>query len=135
MTTQNLPQALATLAQENFVCLTTFRKNGGPVPTPVWFAEHQGIIYLYTESHSGKIKRIRHTSRVTLASCSATGKIKGPPIEGQARIISDAQEIADAQATLAKKYGLVRKAFYTLRGARQVLQRQPISEVYVAIEV
>ncbi len=135
MTTQNRPQALATLVQENVVCLTTFRKNGIPVPTPVWFAERQGVIYTYTESHSGKIKRIRHTSRVTLASCSASGKIKGPAVEGQARIISDAQEIADAQATLAKKYGLVRKAFYTLRGVLQALQRKSPSGVYVAIEV
>ena len=135
MTIHNPPQVLATLKQENFVCLTTFRNNGSPVSTPVWFAEHNGVIYIYTESHSGKLKRIRHTSRVTLAPCSATGKIKGPAIEGQARIISDAQTVANAQATLAKKYGLVRKAFYTLRGALQALQRKSSSEVYVAIEV
>jgi PPOX class probable F420-dependent enzyme len=135
MTTHNLPQALATLVQENFVCLVTFRKNGSPVPTPVWFAEYQGVIYIYSERYSGKLKRIRRTSRVTLAPCSATGKIKGPAIEGQARIVSDAQEIADAQATLAKKYGFVRKAFYTLRGALQALQHKSPSEVYVAIEV
>jgi PPOX class probable F420-dependent enzyme/deazaflavin-dependent oxidoreductase (nitroreductase family) len=134
MTTQKLPQALATLVQENFVCLTTFRKNGSPVPTPVWFAQHQGVIYIYTESHSGKIQRIHHTSRVTLAPCSATGKIKGPAIEGHARLVSDAQERADAQAALAKKYGLGRKVFYPLRRALQALQRKSPSEVYVAIE-
>jgi PPOX class probable F420-dependent enzyme len=47
------------------VCLTTFRKNGEAVPTPVWFAESDGKLYIYTANSSGKVKRIRNNASVS----------------------------------------------------------------------
>jgi uncharacterized protein len=135
MTTYSQSHPFVSLAREQYANLTTFRKNGAAVPTPMWFAEHQGIIYIMTGAVSGKVKRIRHTPRVTLAACTGRGKITGAEIEGNARIVNDAHEIELAEAALAKKYGLTRKLLYGLMGMTRALQRKaPLPDAYLAIE-
>ncbi len=44
----------------NYMSLTTFRKSGNPVVTPVWFVEEEGKICVWTQLHSGKMKRLRN---------------------------------------------------------------------------
>ena len=122
------------LLKESYASLTTFRKNGDAVPTPMWFAESDRIIYIYTGSTSGKVKRIRNSGRVTLAPCTANGKVTGEIIEGKARIISDQQEIAHADAALAKKYGIQRRLLYLLRSIAGIFRRGTEGGVYLAIE-
>ena len=63
-------------------------------------------------SNAGKLKRIRHTDRVTLAACTMSGKVTGSEIEGKARVVSEPDEMSIAQAALAKKYGLTRSLYY-----------------------
>ncbi len=118
----------------NYISLTTFRKNGEPVVTPVWFAQQDGTIYFYTFPGAGKLKRIRHTARVTVAPCTLNGKVTGPSVEGKARILTEAQDKALADQTLAKKYGIIWHSYNGLMGALRVLRRRPKPErVYVAI--
>ncbi len=122
------------LLKGNYTNLITFRKSGAAVPTPMWFAESNGIIYIYTGATSGKVKRIRNTGRVTLSPCTANGKVTGEAIEGKARIISDQQEIALAEAALAKKYGIQRRLLYSLRGVARAFGRRANEGAYLAIE-
>jgi uncharacterized protein len=122
------------LLKENYASLTTFRKNGDAVPTPMWFAESNGIIYINTGATSGKVKRIRNSGRVTLAPCTSGGKVTGEVIEGKARIISDPQEIALAEATLAKKYGFMRRLLYLVQGIASAIRRKSDEDAYLAIE-
>ena len=63
------------ISDEKYVLLTTFRKSGDAVATPVWIAPLPDGAGFTTESNAGKVKRIRHTPRVTLQPCSATGKV------------------------------------------------------------
>jgi len=65
------------LSSAQYASLTTFRRNGTAVPTPIWFAiyEPTGTMYIETDATSGKVKRIRHTQQVTLAQCTANGKV------------------------------------------------------------
>jgi uncharacterized protein len=132
MSTQTAP--FDSLLKENYVSLTTFRKSGVGVATPMWFAQEDGVIYMFTGSTSSKVKRIRNTSRVTLAACTGGGKVTGSTIEATARIISDSQEIARAEATLVKKYGIQRRVMYFFRDIANVFQRQPAASTYLAIE-
>lgn len=126
---------LTPLRGENYMSLTTFRKNGEPVATPVWFAQKETLLYFFTFPSAGKLKRIRHTARVTVAPCTLNGKVTGPASEARAHIVMDAQEKALADQALAKKYGLIWYAYNGLMGAMRVIQRRPKSErVYVAIE-
>src|SRR5215470_15122623 len=55
---------------QKYLSLTSFRKSGVPVRTPVWFAEAEGKLYLFTNPKSGKAKRIRNNPRVLIAPCT-----------------------------------------------------------------
>jgi uncharacterized protein len=81
-------QLYTDLTDHTFVNLTTFRKNGSPVSTPVTFAQYNGRLYVITGATTGKIKRLRHTSRVELGPCDSKGNSLGPTQAGQARILS-----------------------------------------------
>ena len=92
-------------ATERYVSLTTFRRNGKAVLTPVWVARHESCFYLFSESGAGKVKRIRANPAVRLAACSSTGKVTSGWLEAEARVITDAQLIDAALLALRKKYG------------------------------
>jgi PPOX class probable F420-dependent enzyme len=91
------------LAKEKYISLTTFRKTGDAVVTPMWFAESFGIIFVETGANAGKLKHIRHTARVTLAPRTLSGKVTGTAVEGNARILTESREIMTARAAMSKK--------------------------------
>jgi len=101
------PFAAAPLQGHKYVSLATLRRNGQEVRTPVWFAEQAGKLYVMTRNDSGKFKRIRNQPQVRLAACTMRGKVTGPWINGQARILDRAEESVARQA-LARKYFLMR---------------------------
>ncbi len=92
------------LAGHQFMSLTTFRRNGIAVPTPVWFAERDGHLYVTTQAQAGKAKRVRATSRVTVAPCTMRGELLGEAVAGQARVLPES-EAEHAHQILLAKYG------------------------------
>jgi uncharacterized protein len=95
---------------QKYVSLTTFRKSGVAVPTPVWFGEMNDKLYVMTRSDSGKYKRIRNNPRVQVAPCTIRGKITGPQFEATARILA-VEEWPAAQKAIHQKYWLARIPF------------------------
>src|SRR4051794_32286609 len=89
-----------------FCLLTTFRKSGAAVSTPLWFATHGETLYVKTAVDSGKVKRIRRSPRVEVAPCTIRGRPLGPPVAASARIVVDAAEEARAERALHAHYGL-----------------------------
>jgi PPOX class probable F420-dependent enzyme len=81
-------QVYTDLADHQFINLTTFRKNGSSVSTPVTFARYNAKLYVVTGATAGKLKRLRHISRVELSPCDSKGNVLGPTLAGQARILS-----------------------------------------------
>src|SRR3954453_9907849 len=63
---------------QKYISLTTFRKNGSPVQTPVWFGEKDERLYVVTRNDSGKLKRIRNNAQARVAPCTIRGAITGP---------------------------------------------------------
>ena len=64
------------ITDEKYVLLTTFRKNGDGVATPVWIVSlPDGTAGFTTEVDSGKVKRIRNNPSVTLQPCNLRGKV------------------------------------------------------------
>ncbi len=126
---------LPDLGRAQCIALTTFRKTGQAVTTPMWFAVNLGIIYIETHADAGKLKRLRHTARVTLAPCTYNGKVTGAVSAGNTRILTETEERTVASTALAKKYGVMRSLFHFVRNARRVLQRKAqVAVVYIAIE-
>ncbi len=90
--------------------LVTYRRDGTPVPTPVWAAESGGHLYVRTERTAGKVKRLRNDPRLLVAPCTVRGKPLGDPFEATARMLSPTEESV-AERALATRYGLGRAIF------------------------
>ncbi|ACZ90352.1 PPOX class F420-dependent oxidoreductase [Streptosporangium roseum] len=97
------------LSAEQYVCLTTFRKNGTAVPTPVWAAADGDALVVWTQAESGKVKRIRGNPGVVVAACDMRGNTRGEQVEGRARELS-AGETERVRRLIVKKYGLTARA-------------------------
>jgi PPOX class probable F420-dependent enzyme len=94
------------LGNAKYVLLTTFRKNGTPVSTPVWTVRIGDELRVWTIRDSGKVKRIRRSGRAQIAPCTARGNPRGPAIDATARMMLDAEAPTVLDA-LAAKYGLL----------------------------
>ncbi|TFC19793.1 PPOX class F420-dependent oxidoreductase [Cryobacterium algoritolerans] len=114
-----LTDALLALGAEKFVLLTTFRKTGDPVKTPVWVAVDADRLLVTTASSSGKVKRLRHTARIELVACNARGVVTDAAVAvtAQAEVRADEATIAALETALLGKYGL---AYRAIRGARRL---------------
>ena len=75
-------QPFATFQGHKFIALSTFRKSGQPVVTPVWFTQRDGKLYVWTGASSGKVKRLRNNPRVSLAPSDFSGKPLGDDLPG-----------------------------------------------------
>jgi PPOX class probable F420-dependent enzyme len=96
---------MTALPHATYVSLTTFRRTGVPVSTPVWAAPDDDTLVVWTRSDSGKVKRLRHTSRVTVAPCDFRGHTRGDAVEGVAEFVPHGQW-PGALAALRRAYGL-----------------------------
>ena len=92
----------APIRGQKYVSLTTFRKDGTPVATPVWFGEEDDKLFVMTRSISGKYKRIRNNPQVRVAACTIRGVVTGPEFAATARILP-AEDHARARAARPPK--------------------------------
>lgn len=103
---------LVELGSGKYLRLTTFRRDGRPVSTPVWpvvdRADLGGVdqqLLVTTGAETGKVKRLRHTPRVLLAPCDARGSVTAG--------VEDLEAVAEVQTDVA-----------TYRRARSLLVRR-----------
>jgi hypothetical protein len=101
-------RAPGQFANEKYLNLETLRKTGTPVRTPLWFAEENGLLYVYSLADAGKVKRIRNNPRVRVAPCDMRGNLKGDWVDGQARLL-EGDEGNHANRLLDDKYGLMKR--------------------------
>ena len=99
--------AFENLAGAKYMSLATFRKDGREVRTPVWFAESDQGVVLFTNRGSGKVKRMRREPRVRVAPCTASGTVTGEWAEGRVRFL-EGEEGRAAWRAIKKKYWLAR---------------------------
>lgn len=104
----------AEIHDQKYISLTTFRRSGMPVRTPVWFAELYDKLYVMTRNDSGKYKRIRNNGTVRIAACTVRGRMIGPEFAGKARI-APSGEWKSAKGALNRKYWLARLPFWSKR--------------------
>ena len=88
-----------------YVSLTTFRRDGTPVSTPVWFVSENGSLLVETDGDSYKVKRIRRNDNVTVTPCNAMGRVTGEAVPARATILP-AEELSRVERLLHRKYRL-----------------------------
>jgi PPOX class probable F420-dependent enzyme len=99
------------LADERYMLLTTFRRDGTSVATPVWVTRYDNqSVAFWTSSGSGKAKRLAHTQRVTVQPSDARGRVKPgtEPVEATARVVSG-EELEEIRKRVIAKYGFQTK--------------------------
>ena len=93
---------------KKYISLETYRKNGIPVRTPVWFVIHDNTIHVVTREDTGKIKRLRNNKSVKIALCTFNGKTTGESISGTAQFVTN--DIFEKVIKLRKqKYGFMER--------------------------
>jgi uncharacterized protein len=112
-------EKLEPFARQKYLNLETFKRDGTGVATPLWFAEKDGTIYVYTLADAWKVKRIRNNPRVRIAPCDFRGKLKGDWVEAKARIVESPAEEQLGHQLLDKKYGWQKKIGNLLSGFRK----------------
>jgi uncharacterized protein len=86
-----------------YLSITSYRRDGSGVSTPVWFAAEDERLLVMTDSKSGKVKRIRRNPYVTIALCSGRGKPKANPMPAHAELLP-ASEAERAKRLIRRKY-------------------------------
>ena len=109
---------LSQFSGRQYLSIESFRKDGRGVRTPVWFAEGDGVYYVYTLADSYKIKRIRNNPRIRIAPCDARGGVKGEWVEATATILDENGE-RRAHELLNAKYGMIKRAMDVISKLRQ----------------
>jgi PPOX class probable F420-dependent enzyme len=99
---------MTEFAGRKYLCIESYRKTGVPVRTPVWFAEHDARLYIYSLADAGKVKRIRNNSQVRIAPCDARGRVLGDWADANARIEDPAGHDL-GMSLLNQKYGLLKR--------------------------
>lgn len=123
-----MTEQLDQLVASKYVLLTTFRKDGTAVSTPLWFARDGADLAVWTPTTSGKVKRIRRDGAVTITACDVRGTPRGEPISAQARLM-DAAGTERVRSLIIKRYGL--SAWLIVTGSR--LRRGATGTVGIAI--
>ena len=113
-----------------YVALTTSRRHGTPVTTPVWAAAEGDSLYLFSNATAGKVKRLRNSSRAAIAPCTATGKVTGAQLPAEAfNLTSD--QMPKVWKLLTKKYGIAARLFVAFDRVRALLRMQPSAGIVV----
>jgi PPOX class probable F420-dependent enzyme len=90
-----------------YLSLTSFRRDGSGVATPMWFVADDGQLVVETDADSYKVKRIRRDPHVRIAVCDARGRPRGEAIDAQATVLPDSER-ERIERLLARKYRIDR---------------------------
>lgn len=116
--------ALTAVGEARFVSLTTFRRTGEGVSTPVWVARDGDALLVLTPEESGKVKRLRNSPRVELRPCSRFGKVADgvEAVPATAEIVADPTTVDRLTGVVRRRYGL--EFHVTMAVERLVARRQ-----------
>lgn len=107
--------SLERLGAGKYVLITSYRKNGTSVATPVWVVRDDDTLGVWTAADSWKVKRIRARGDILVGPCDLRGNPTGAQIPATAEITDEAT-VARYRALIARKYGILGRL--TLMGSR-----------------
>jgi PPOX class probable F420-dependent enzyme len=105
-----VPTTLDLLAAGKYLSLTTFRRDGTPVATPVWLVRDGEALLVITGAESGKARRLRAGSRALVAPCDMRGNPTGETVPATAELLGP-EETARAASEITRRYGLLGRLF------------------------
>lgn len=110
MTTQTIERPVERRADVEalfpgrYLSVTSFKRDGIGVATPVWFVSDGSRLFALTDLHSPKIWRIRRNPRVLVASCRVDGKLRREHVWARAEVLTAAEDLDRVQKLLLTRY-------------------------------
>src|SRR4051794_19575166 len=107
MTTQNIERPTTDLDARfpgRYLSVTSFKRDGSPVATPVWFVSDRGRLFALTDRDSAKVRRMRRDPRVLVASCRADGKLRGEAFSARVEVLTVTADLDRVQRLLRHRY-------------------------------
>ena len=108
------PADAASVFGGRYLSITSYKRDGRGVATPVWFVPRDGRLLVETDAASGKVKRIRRNPQVRVAVCTASGRLRGTQVPAVAEILPDS-ETGAVERLIADKYRVDMIIFRPLR--------------------
>jgi PPOX class probable F420-dependent enzyme len=121
---------LLPLADSRFVSLTTFRRSGDTVSTPVWIGRDGSSLIVLTPAGSGKVKRLRTDPRVEIRPCGRFGKVAEgvAPVAGTAQLREGPADVEKARATIQRTYPVESRLVLGIERLVERLRGRPRTE-------
>jgi hypothetical protein len=118
---------LEALFPGRYLSVTSFKRDGTGVATPVWFVRDGARLFALTDLHSPKVWRMRRNPRVLVAPCRAGGKLRSKPVPARAEVLTATEDLEHVQRLLIERYKisyrlvmLIYRVGRRLRGQRSV---------------
>jgi PPOX class probable F420-dependent enzyme len=117
-----------------YLSLTSFKRDGTGVATPLWFVIDSGRLLVNTDAQSFKARRIRRNASVMIAPCTASGRVRGDLIAARAEQLPDS-ELEHVNELMARKYRVDRALILPLYRAAQWLRGNRRETVEIALAI
>ena len=98
------PAGTEALLHARYVSVTSFKRDGTGVATPLWFVSDGLRLYALTDLHSAKVRRMRRNPHVLVAPCRADGKLRSEPVPAHAEVLTAMPELETVQKLLIERY-------------------------------
>ena len=120
---------LDALFPGRYLSITTFKRDGTGVATPVWFVSDGSRLFAFTDLHSAKIRRIRRDPHVLVASCRPDGKLRREPVAGHAEVLTATADLERVRTLLLARYNVsYRVVMFIYRLGRHVRGKQSVAD-------
>lgn len=95
---------LEVLFPGRYLNVTSFKRDGTGIATPVWFVSDGRRLLAFTDLHSAKVRRIRRNPFVLVASCRGDGKVRREPVSALAEVLTEDADLEHVQELLLARY-------------------------------
>jgi uncharacterized protein len=120
---------LDALFPGRYLSITSFKRDGTGVATPVWFVSDGKRLFAFTDLHSAKIWRIRRNPKVLVASCRPWGKLRREPITASAEVLTAEEDLERVRELLLARYKIsYRVVMFFYRLGRRRRGRQSVAD-------
>ena len=120
---------LEALFPGRFLSVTSFKRDGTGVATPVWFVSDGRRLFALTDLQSAKVRRVRRNPRVLVAPCRADGKLRREPVPAHAEVLTSTVDLEHVQKLLLERYRITyRLVMVAYRLGRRVRGRSSVAD-------
>jgi PPOX class probable F420-dependent enzyme len=120
---------LEALFPGRYLSVTSFKRDGTGVATPVWFVSDGRQLFALTVLHSAKVRRIRRNPRVMVAPCRADGKLRGEAVPARVEVLTATADLERVKELLIERYKMsYRLVMVIYRVGRRLRGRRSVAD-------